>query len=882
MHRDMKPENILLDAHWRIRITDFGSAKCTARDAQGAHLSAAMTSDGPASRMAEPPASESGSKYSFVGTAEFVSPELLDSKQTTAASDWWAFGAIVFTLLAGAPPFRGPSEYTTFQKILHDPIPFPPAFPSVASSFVRAFLQRDPLRRLSEATWSTLVRHPFFREHQEHSSAPTVFPSTQGLSPDATLSASEPQTDGVEGELPAIWNSLWTKPAPPLEPGIVVRPETPEEERTGNVFALFDTESEVVPTEDERAAISVYSQSVASRSIRARTSPRDGVAGNEFPAQAASAGPGSAIQDRRASSISALTGTEVDPEVDDADNEDDDSAYEPSLYRCTSSATGPRGLVPAQIPDRARPTQVLGNKLIGRPPLHPLTTTTSSASSPPGSIKDADRNSVIGMDRTLPFIREKLKSTKLRHKAKRQISRALLAAQGDHTGHSQESPAASAQNAARTVWPATSFTQAPTAAPGRAATSPQAAPSELSRSAASSSPPRITPTVANAVSQRGTPARLHHPTASTSSHASSTAASKAATAVLGQDAKPPSPSRSFFRRPSVRASSAARNQTSPTPSTEDRGETGSALTLATGGRLGSAHPSDPSVAAGAGTGASAGAEGSRESESAAWRLRPGENMVLMTPVLQRKSGPAYLFSPKRRDLVLTDRGRLVCLKPPLGLGTLKIEFILAPWARPGTDPLSSSPSRAAPKAGKMADLQSGFGASGPLPSSSASPPLPTPTPTSASRSPSASEPALALKSASASAPAPAPARVSAPTLAATPPPKPVSAPSPAYASTSASAQEPEVVTFIEGRGSKVFVLTTASRRQFYYEDPSGDNAHWLWAIRRAMASPAPLFTISTSGNTDANTNASTDASMSTIAMLPQEKALSHSTPRRNA
>ncbi|KAJ1672132.1 serine/threonine protein kinase, partial [Spiromyces aspiralis] len=124
IHRDLKPENILLGEDMHILITDFGTAFQV--------LSSGSVSE---SRSPTPPApatthqpgradsgqASSGSEKranSFVGTAEYVSPELLKDKAVTKASDVWAIGCIAYQLLAGRPPFKAPNEYLTFQKIL--------------------------------------------------------------------------------------------------------------------------------------------------------------------------------------------------------------------------------------------------------------------------------------------------------------------------------------------------------------------------------------------------------------------------------------------------------------------------------------------------------------------------------------------------------------------------------------------------------------------------------------------------------------------------------------------------------------------------------------------------------------------------------------------
>lgn len=86
IHRDLKPENILLSEDMHIRITDFGTAKVLSSDNKKVRAN------------------------SFVGTAQYVSPELLTDKSACKSSDLWALGCIIYQLVAGLPPFRAGNE----------------------------------------------------------------------------------------------------------------------------------------------------------------------------------------------------------------------------------------------------------------------------------------------------------------------------------------------------------------------------------------------------------------------------------------------------------------------------------------------------------------------------------------------------------------------------------------------------------------------------------------------------------------------------------------------------------------------------------------------------------------------------------------------------
>ncbi|KAJ2724457.1 3-phosphoinositide dependent protein kinase-1 [Coemansia sp. Benny D115] len=141
LHRDLKPENILLGADMHILVTDFGTAKMFGKDDSEQRAN------------------------SFVGTAEYVSPELLTDKSADRNSDLWAIGCIAYQLLTGRPPFKGLNEYQTFQKILKLDYSFPANMAPMARDLVERILVLDPERRLGAVQrggFGELKRHAFF------------------------------------------------------------------------------------------------------------------------------------------------------------------------------------------------------------------------------------------------------------------------------------------------------------------------------------------------------------------------------------------------------------------------------------------------------------------------------------------------------------------------------------------------------------------------------------------------------------------------------------------------------------------------------------------------------------------------------------------------
>ncbi|KAI8619420.1 kinase-like domain-containing protein [Chytriomyces sp. MP71] len=137
LHRDLKPENILLTMDRHIKICDFGSAKILGAPAAPPHTTASSTAT---------------QTNSFVGTAEYCSPELLNDRTASPASDVWALACILFYMHAKRPPFKGANEYQTFQRILALRYEFPPAT-DVAWEPARALMQRglvlDPAARVT-------------------------------------------------------------------------------------------------------------------------------------------------------------------------------------------------------------------------------------------------------------------------------------------------------------------------------------------------------------------------------------------------------------------------------------------------------------------------------------------------------------------------------------------------------------------------------------------------------------------------------------------------------------------------------------------------------------------------------------------------------------
>ncbi|CUM63452.1 uncharacterized protein PRCAT00001027001 [Priceomyces carsonii] len=148
IHRDLKPENILVGYDLNLKITDFGAAKLLGDDNNDVE-------EGIDYENVEQPIASGKSpvhrRGSFVGTAEYVPPELLKNNICGFESDVWALGCILYQFFNGTPPFKGSTEYLTFEKIINVDYSYKPSHPvpPEAKTIIDSVLVAEPSNRLT-------------------------------------------------------------------------------------------------------------------------------------------------------------------------------------------------------------------------------------------------------------------------------------------------------------------------------------------------------------------------------------------------------------------------------------------------------------------------------------------------------------------------------------------------------------------------------------------------------------------------------------------------------------------------------------------------------------------------------------------------------------